>query len=257
MKIISLDSAHFYQSNSMNRGIQTFTSFLSDKTQFIFLDAHLERLLKGAHYLFPQYHWNELKSEITEFLKSEFVPSHYFRLNIVEDQLIFFKKPHAPKDPHIQLGNAQSSKVTSLIPCFIKNANYLLAELELVEAKKRKCDDIVFFDQHQNVTEASTSNIFVVLDQSTILTPRISSMVLDGVTRKKLMEFLKASNLNAIEADISKSELESSREIWLTNAIQGIRLVERYEKIDMFQDKTIYQSVCATFGRFGEKFNHE
>jgi hypothetical protein len=46
-------------------------------------------------------------------------------------------------------------------------------------------------------------------------------------------------------------------EIWLTNAIQGLRLVERYEGIDKFSSTPIYQSVCKEFGRFGERFNHE
>lgn len=254
MKIISLDSTDIYQSNSLNKGVQTFTSLMSDKTQFVFLKEHLERLLKGADYLFPKSKWLDKTQEITEFLKGEFVPSHYFRLAIVEETLLFSKKPHAPKEPFVALGNAHSAKVTSIIPSFIKSPNYLLAELELIEAKKRKCDDVLFFDHLGNATEASTSNIFAVIDHKTILTPKLSSMVLEGVTRKKLIEYLRASQFTLIESDISKSELESSQEIWLTNAIQGIRLVDRYEKLNMFKEKTIYQSVCHEFGRFGEKF---
>jgi branched-subunit amino acid aminotransferase/4-amino-4-deoxychorismate lyase len=254
LKIISLDSTDKYLPNSLNKGVQTFTSLMSDKARFVFLKDHLERLVKGADYLFPKSKWLDKTQEISEFLKQEFVPSHYFRLAITEDTLLFSKKPHAPKEAFVALGNAQSPKVASIIPSYIKSANYLLAELELLEAKKRKCDDIVFFDLLGNVTEASTSNIFVVFDHKTVLTPKLSSMVLDGVTRKKLIEYLKASQFTLIESDISKSELESSQEIWLTNAIQGIRLVDRYEKLDMFKEKTIYQSVCNEFGRFGEKF---
>lgn len=254
MKIISLDSNEIYQSNTLNKGVQTFTSLMSDKTHFVFLKEHLERLLKGGDYLFPKSKWLDKTQEITEFLELEFVPSHYFRLAISDETLLFSKKPHAPKAPFVALGNAQSLRVTSIIPSFIKSSNYLLAELELIEAKKRKCDDVLFFDQLGNATEASTANIFVVIDQKTILTPKLSSMVLDGVTRKKLIEYLRASKFTLIESGISKSELESSQEIWLTNAIQGIRLVDRYEKLEMFKDKTIYQSVCLEFGRFGEKF---
>lgn len=254
MKIISLDSTDIYQSNYLNRGIQTFTSLMSDQSKFVFLKEHLERLLKGADYLFPKLKWMDKTEEITEFLNREFVSSHYFRLAITEETLLFSKKPHAPKEPFVALGNAQSSKVTSIIPSFIKSPNYLLAELELIEAKKRKCNDVIFFDQLGNATEASTSNIFMVIDHKTILTPKLSSMVLDGVTRRKLIEYLRASQFTLIESDISKSELESSQEIWLTNAIQGIRLVDRYEKLEMFKEKTIYQSVCSNFGRFGEKF---
>lgn len=254
MKIISLDSTPFSQSNSFTRGIQTFTSFLSNETQFIFLNDHLERLLKGADFLFPKVGWLNKTQEIIEFLQQEFVSSHYFRLAIVDDTVMFSKKPHAPKEPYVLLANAQSLKVTSIIPSYIKAPNYLVAEAELREVAKRKMNDVVFFDEKGNVTEASTSNIFVVLDHKTILTPKLSSMVLDGVTRKNLIKYLRASQYNLIESDISKSELESSQEIWLTNAIQGIRLVDRYEKLNLFREKTIYQSVCQEFGRFGERY---
>ncbi|MBC7430279.1 MAG: aminotransferase class IV [Bacteriovorax sp.] len=254
MKIISVDSSTIYQSNSLCRGVQTFTSFISDKTQFIFLEEHLERLLKGADYLFPKEKWFNKKNEIKEFLKNEFVPSHYFRLNISDDQLVFFKTPHQPKDPFVKIAKAKSTKVSSIIPAYVKNANYMLADLEIKESKK---DDVIFFDVNGNATEASTSNIFVLLDDKTFLTPKTSSMVLEGVTRKKLIEYLSSQNIKVQECNISQSELESAREIWLTNSIQGIRLVDSYGSLEMYKDKTIYQMTCYNFGRFGEKFNHE
>jgi branched-chain amino acid aminotransferase len=241
----------------MNRGVQTFTSFLSDSTQFIFLDDHLERLLKGADYLFPKEKWLEKRNEIKQFLAAEILPNHYFRLAIIDDTMIFSKRAHAPKQPFVKLANAKSSKTNSIIPSFIKSSNYLLAELELNGASKRKYDDVVFFDQQNNLTEASTSNIFVLMNDGSVLTPKLSSMVLEGVTRKNLIIYLRKAGYSVLEVDISKSELESSSEIWLTNAIQGLRLVEQYETQEMFREKTIYQTVCHQFGRFGERFNHE
>ena len=241
----------------MNRGVQTFTSFISDTSQFIFLNDHLGRLLKGADYLFPQASWHDKKAPLIEFLHSEFVPAHYYRLSICDDVVMFSKKPHTPKAAFVSLGNAQSRKAPTIIPAYVKAANYLLAELELKAAAKKKFDDVLFYDQVGNLTEASTSNVFVLLNDTTLITPKVSSMVLEGVTRKRLIEFLKKSDLKVIEADISKSELESSKEIWLTNAVQGLRLVDRYETIEMFQDKTVYQTIVSGFGRFGEKFNHD
>lgn len=255
MKIISLETTPFYQLESLNRGVWTFTSFLSDSKEFIFLNDHLDRLILGADYLFPKHKWKESKALMLEFLEKEFVSSHYFRMSIVDDTLLFSKRPHVPKPPYVNLANATSKKAPTLIPSFVKNPNYLVADMEIREAQKRKLDDVVFFDQMGNATEASTSNIFAVLDDKTILTPKISSMVLDGITRKKLIEFLRREGLSLIEADISKSELESSREIWLTNAIQGIRLVDQYEKISFIKEKNLYQNVCLKFGRFGEKYH--
>lgn len=254
MKIISQDSIPFYQSEELNRGVWTFTSFLSGQEQFVFLNEHLNRLLKGADHLFPKANWMNFRGEIEAFLQAEFVPAHYFRLSIAGDTLLFTKKPHAPKNPYLNLGNATSIKAQSLVPSFVKSPNYLVADLELKEALKRKCDDVIFFDHQGNLTEASTSNVFVWLDDKTVLTPKLSSMVLDGVTRKKLIEYLKREDFHVIESDISKSELESSREIWLTNAIQGIRLVDQYEKINFVREKNLYQTTCLKFGRFGERY---
>ncbi len=257
MKIISSETTPFYQSESLNRGVWTFTSFLSDKSGYIFLNEHLKRLLAGADYLFPEKKWPSNLLAIEDFLRQEFVPSHYFRLSIADDTLLFSKKPHTPKGPYVNLGNATSTKAPHLLPPWLKRPDYLIAEMELKEAAKRKCSDVIFFDGQGNLTEASTSNIFVAIDEKTILTPKLSSMVLEGITRKKLMEFLKREGFTVIESDISKSELESSREIWLTNAIQGIRLVDCYEKINFVKEKNLYQTVCLKFGRFGEKFNYE
>lgn len=254
MKIISVETSSIYQSSSLRTGVQTFTSFISDQSQFVFLEEHLERLLKGADYLFPKDKWPEKINEIKVFLKEEFVSSHYFRLSIADDHLLFFKKPHEPKDPFVTVGKAKSAKVPSIIPSFVKSSNYLIAEMEIKDSKKQ---DVIFFDVNGNLTEASTSNVFVLLDDTTILTPKISSMVLDGVTRAKLIKFLRSQNVRVQECDISQSELESAREIWLTNSVQGIRIVDSFEKLEMFKDKTIYQSICHKFGRFGEKFNHE
>ncbi len=252
MKILSVESNTIYHSNSLSRGIQTFTSMLSDKERFIFLDDHLDRLLKGADFLFPQEGWLSKRHDIEAFLTTQFAPSHYFRLSIFDDQLHFIKKPHIPKEPFLNVGKAKSKKNESIIPSFLKIANYLLADLEVKESRR---DDVIFFDEKGNVAEASTSNVFMILDEKNILTPKVSSMVLEGVIRKKLIEFLKLQGKSVQECDISQSELESAREIWFTNSIQGIRLVDRFEKQEWENNQTMYQMVCHKFGRFGEKFH--
>lgn len=257
MKIISLEHVPSYQSQGLGLGVWTFTTFLSNESHYVFLNEHLNRLLKGAEFLFPQEKWGEKRVEIEQFLKREFVPSHYFRLSIALDTLLLNKKPHAPKPELLSLGNATSIKAPSLLPAYVKNPNYLVAEMELREAQKNHYDDVVFFDEKANVTEASTSNIFVCADEKTILTPKLSSMVLAGVTRQKLIECLKKEGLTIRECDISKGQLESSKEIWLTNAIQGIRQVRQYEAVSFKTEGTLYQKICGKFGRFGENFYHE
>ena len=213
-------------------------------------------MLKGADVLFPNLDWSLKKDAITNFLRSEFIPNYYFRLSICEDVLNFSKKAHEPKNHELSAMKAFSKKERSLIPSYVKSSDYLLAELELREAKKRQYDDIIFFDSDGAVAEASTSNIFVVTQGGQkILTPKLSSCVLQGITRGKLMEFLNYKKISIIETAIDESDLESCSEIWFTNAIQGLRLVTRYEGLELAKDKTLYHEISEGFGRFGEKFN--
>lgn len=219
------------------------------------MDAHLERLLQGADFLFPNKEWKTKKNECNLFLKKEFLPQHSFRLEISGGHLFFSKKMHAPKKDFLSATEAQSKKAPSLIPAYVKNRNYLLADLELKMAMEKRFEDVLFFDLAGNLTEASTSNVFIVKNDLSISTPNISSMVLAGVTREKIINYLKLAGFDFRERDILKSELEDAKEIWLTNSVQGIRFINCYKEKTIEIKNSLYQKICSQFGRFGEKYN--
>lgn len=254
MKIISIDQSQITNSLSLNLGLSTFTSLISAEGDFVFLAAHIERLLKGAHHLFPNVDWPSKRSEIENFLREEFAPHHYFRIALCDDVMTFSKKIHEPKKNEIYVSKASSKREAGLIPSYVKNPNYLLAELEKRKAQERGFEDILFFDSSAHLAEGSTSNVFIVSGKE-ILTPPLSSCVLQGVTRGKLIHFLLDKGLNIREIPIDERMLESCSEIWFTNAIQGLRLVTRYENRELSKDKTLYHEICKEFGRFGEKFS--
>ena len=73
-------------------------------------------------------------------------------------------------------------------------------------------------------------NIFIIKNK-VLISPPISSGCLDGVMRKKIIEFFnKSTLLDFEEKNISPFELISSDEIWLSNSISGIIPVSEYRK---------------------------
>lgn len=252
MKIITAPDAFHFQNPAYGRGLQVFTSFISDQSKFIFLETHLERLLRGANFLFPQEKWNEKQSEIKDFMLGQFKASTYFRLSIFESTLVLNTAIHSPRNEKLTLTNAQCERSPTLAPSFLKIASYLTADLEIKNAALNLFDDVVFFDKNKNVCEASTSNLFIVMDGAQILTPPLSSMVLEGVTRTKLMEFLKKNNYHIQEANISLQDLDRCSEVWLTNSVSGIRFAENYNNNK--KQNQLYRKVCLEFGRFGERY---
>jgi len=111
----------------------------------------------------------------------------------------------------------------------IKSANGLLYVMAARFAKEQKWDDALIFNDKGLVCETSANNIFFVKDQK-IITPPLSSGCLDGVFRKNLIAFLKTDqSFDVAEKKIHIDELKTANEIWLTNAISGLRWVKKLE----------------------------
>lgn len=66
------------------------------------------------------------------------------------------------------------------------------------------------------VTEASSSNIFVVKD-GVIATPVANNFLLHGVTRAQVMTLAKQNGLPLEERDVDEAELLAADEVWITS----------------------------------------
>lgn len=248
LKRIELNTSEL---NSFLNGELVFTSILFFESKILFLEDHLERLKKGAHFLLNvDLDLDNLKNEIHEYVKN-FSGPLAIRINCIKDGYFFTVRIPPEHKNNLVLAKSAFLKNLSLKPDFLKIPNYLLdlKELEL----NKDVDDLIFFDSKSFLTEATTSNVFLVDEQNQILTPHVSSVVLDGVIRKNLMNCLSKENLPVIELQISEELLYNSKEIWLTNSLRGIRRVKLYREKKFFSD-VIYNLVINKFGQFGEKY---
>ena len=79
-----------------------------------------------------------------------------------------------------------------------------------IEATKKGADEALFLNEHGNVAEATTENIFVVKDGK-VFTPPVEAGILEGVTRNTIMKIWKVE-----EKDLVLSDLTNADEIFLT-----------------------------------------
>ena len=86
--------------------------------------------------------------------------------------------------------------------------NYAGAMLAVVEAKKRGFDQVLWLDgtHRKYIEEVSTMNVFFVIDDL-VVTPAVSDSILDGVTRKSVVQILKDWGYTVEERQISIDEL--------------------------------------------------
>lgn len=259
MKILSGEMAQHYQISSLQRGHVVFTSFISYNGKILFLDSHIERLIMGADFLFPNAGWALNFEKIKQYIDGVFkntaenaINNFYFRVTIFDDFLYLQMRRLDHHDDSLKLMSALKVKTIGLLPPFVKLSNYIESDLELIRAKFKNYDDVLFFDSDQNITETSSSNIYIVTEHDEILTPAPSSMVLDGITRKKLLEKLQIDGFNVRVTPVSRLELENAREIWLSNSVKGLRFVSHFEELFFNKNNSLYNKAIAAFGRYGE-----
>ncbi len=107
----------------------------------------------------------------------------------------------------------------------LKSNNYLLSVLAAKHARKNQCHDAILLNSLGRVAETSVANLFAVFN-NTIVTPPLSEGPVDGVMRKHLIDHANQLGIQVQEAMLSITDLENAQEIFLTNALYGIRWVE-------------------------------
>jgi branched-chain amino acid aminotransferase len=109
----------------------------------------------------------------------------------------------------------------------LKSASHLPYVMAARFAKENRLNDCLLLNMYNRICDSTIANIFWVKDKK-IFTPPISEGCIAGVMRKYLIERLSAKSYNLYEKICEIHDLENADEIFLTNAIQGIRWVEQF-----------------------------
>ncbi len=112
----------------------------------------------------------------------------------------------------------------------LKTNNKIINVLGSIFAQENGYQNCLLLNGSKQVVEALNANLFLVKGRL-LKTPPLEDGCLNGIIRKKLMTLLKDSTDYQIEeASISPFELQKADELFLTNAIQGIRSITKYRK---------------------------
>ena len=108
----------------------------------------------------------------------------------------------------------------------LKSANYLPYVMAAIWAKENKLNDALILNQHDRVCDSTIANVFWVKDNN-IFTPPLNESCVAGVMRKKIIELVTRNSDHLMqEAVLTQEILLQADEIFLTNAITGIRWVK-------------------------------
>ena len=110
----------------------------------------------------------------------------------------------------------------------VKSANSLLYVLAGIYKTENKLDDCVVLNTKGNISEGISSNLFVVKNGA-LYTPLLEEGCIEGVMRKQIFKIARDNRIAVHEVPLAVNVLLNSDEVFLTNAIQGIRWVGAYK----------------------------
>ena len=98
-----------------------------------------------------------------------------------------------------------------------KASNYLGSVLAVNEVRARGAAEAIIVGSGGQVIEGATSNVFIVRDGS-VRTPPPRVGILEGITRRTVMELCKARGRDFREAQLHPQDLYSAHEVFITRS---------------------------------------
>ncbi|HVG41169.1 MAG TPA: aminotransferase class IV, partial [Chitinophagaceae bacterium] len=109
----------------------------------------------------------------------------------------------------------------------LKSANYLTYVLADLYAKENGLDESLVMNSNNKIADGSKTNLFIIKGDE-LFTPALHQGCVNGVMRHFVIEQCKQNNFVVHQTEVDVSMLRNADEIFLTNALQGIRWVASF-----------------------------
>jgi branched-chain amino acid aminotransferase len=230
---------------------------------------HLERLERSAelYYLQLPCAIDQLRDATHELIRRNGLTSCYIRPIAVRGYgEMGLYAPNAPVDVMIAvwpwgayLGEEAKRKGVrakvsswrrispdSLIPHAKATGQYLNSVLAKTESANAGYDEAILLDQQGVVCEGSGENIFVVREGK-IVTPHHTASILDGISRKSVVQIARDLGYTVVERDLTRSELYLAEEVFLVGTAAELVPVREVDDHDLGEPGEITRVVQAKF----------
>ena len=216
---------------------------------------HLERLAKSAEmYYLPLTHTvEEIRQATHELIRRNGLSSCYIRpLAFRGYGEMGLYAQSAPVDVIVAvwpwgayLGeegkrNGVRAKVSSwrrispsgLIPHAKASGQYLNSILAKTESAKAGYDEAILLDEHGHVCEGSGENIYLVREGQ-IVTPPHTASILDGISRRSIIQIARDLGYTVVEREIARAELYLAEEVFLSGTAAELVPVREIDDHDL------------------------
>ncbi len=231
----------YWPDRARRYGDGLFESVAIFEGEMPFIHAHIRRMIQDASYL--DIKWPEeltvetiferaadagIKNGVLNIWLWRTGEGKYLPFNIGSDWGIGITeldhKPLEGTERGLQVGFYHENQKPPGRLSNIKTCNSLLYIQAARQAAKLGFDDVLIKGTDGTVLESSNSNIFIYLEGQ-LITPPLALGAINGIMRFVILKLAADENVHVVERPIHLDDLQEASELWLTNAVQGIRWV--------------------------------
>lgn len=196
---------------------------------------HLDRLARSAQLLGIPCPRQNIETALTQLAAA--LPAPYSRIRLTlsrgsydglqfpAEQEAWFLitavplAPSATRDAGVTCIIAPNRRVNPLshLPQ-MKRGNYADCLYARNHARRCGADEALFIDQHGNLLEGATSNLFALIERR-LVTPPPGELILDGIMRRQVIAAAHELGILCVERTLSLDEVQNADEAFLTNSI--------------------------------------
>ncbi len=216
------------------------------------LDEHLARLLRSASLIgltMPK-DIAQIKAALYETLRANALTNAYVRLTlsrgygpigldpdlctsptfvIIAEQLREYPGSFYEEGIKVIVAGTKRNLREALNPQ-IKSLNFLNNILAKIEAREKDAYEAIMLNVSDHVAEGTITNVFF-LREGALCTPSIACGILDGITRKIILDLAVRDGLRVKEGEFTRDDLYTAGEVFLTNTTMEAMPVSRIDGV--------------------------
>lgn len=127
----------------------------------------------------------------------------------------------AQKGVRVCISSWQRNSDNALPPRTKATGGYLNSSLAIYEAQQSGYDSAIMLDQNGKVSEGAVMNLFLVRN-SKLITPSSDSSILEGITRRTVIELANEAGIEVVERSVDRSELYVADELFFTGTATNV-----------------------------------
>ena len=189
------------------------------------LDKHLQRIASSANYFQYPYDQTSIHSVLTQ-LSTNLIAGHKYKVRLKlsrtgqwYSEAIQIQETQPVPEQIVVLSSKHTDSQNRMY--YHKTTHRTLYDHASRFALENGYADVIFLNEKGEVTEGATNNVFIQRNGS-LLTPPLSCGLLNGIYR----QYMLAENPHVQEVVLHLDDLLEAEEIYICNAIRGLRQVK-------------------------------